>query len=118
MNEWERHAIPVTDRKLLDGYKADENKLRTDLLSPEAVLGVVSVLTHGANKYTDRNWEKGMAWSRPYGAALRHLLAWWSGEDNDPETGLSHLDHAQCCLHFLSHYVKHPEKYKGRDNRP
>ena len=113
-----RHVGTIDSKKLEDGYKADETKLRTDLISPQALLGMVAVLTFGANKYEDRNWEKGMAYSRPYAAALRHLLAWWTGEDNDPETGLSHLDHAACCIHFLSHYVKNPIRYTSRDNRP
>jgi hypothetical protein len=45
-----------------------------------------------------------MDWSRMVGAALRHIHAFNDGEDNDPESGLSHIDHALCCLMFLSNY--------------
>ncbi len=35
-------------------------------------------------------------------AAQRHLIAHYSGEDIDPESGLPHLAHASCCLMFLT----------------
>lgn len=56
-----------------------------------------------------------MAWSRVYAAALRHLLAWWGGEDEDPETELSHLAHAACCVVFL---VAYQGRGVGVDDRP
>ena len=62
---------------------------------------IARVLTFGAKKYSSRNWEKGFDYSRTYGALQRHLHAWYKGEDSDPETGLSHLAHAGCCLMFL-----------------
>ena len=33
-----------------------------------------------------------------YDACLRHLTAWWEGQDVDPESGLSHLVKAIACL--------------------
>lgn len=86
------------------GFKYDEEKIRTDLVPTDVVEELTKVLTLGAKKYSDRNWEKGMRWGRPYAAALRHLFAWWRGEDYDPETGLSHLAHALCCVTFLLAY--------------
>jgi hypothetical protein len=43
------------------------------------------------------------------------MWAYWKGEDNDPETGLSHLAHAMCCVMFLLSY--HLRKV-GTDDRP
>ena len=97
------------------GMKADEGKLRMELLSPTSIEGLAQVLTFGAKKYEDRNWEKGIAWSRVYGALQRHLSAFWGGRDTDYETGLPHLDHAACCIHFLQHYARHNEEF---DDRP
>lgn len=54
----------------------------------------------------DRNWELGMDWGRLVGAALRHVFAFVRGEDIDPESGLPHIDHALCCIAFLSAYQK------------
>jgi hypothetical protein len=98
----------------MEGYKEDGGKIRTDLLPVEPLMEIAKVLTMGAKKYPERNWEDGMDWHRPYGAILRHLFAWWKGEDLD-ESGLSHLAHAGCEVLFLLEYHL---KQKGNDNRP
>ena len=46
-----------------DGVRFNEGKLRYDLVHPKAHEDMVSVLTRGAVKYKDRNWERGMKWS-------------------------------------------------------
>lgn len=90
--------------ELKHGHKYDGGKLRYDLLSPQALEGLVKVLTHGAEKYEDWNWAKGMNYSRVFAAAQRHLWRWQAGEDIDTDSGLNHLYHAMCCLMFLAHY--------------
>lgn len=101
------------------GLKYDEDKeTRPELLSPFFLLGVSDVLGYGAKKYDARNWEKGILYSRVYGALLRHLFAWWGGAENDPETGMHHLYHAGCCLMFLSHYEADRFTYQEWDDRP
>ncbi len=98
----------------MEGRKFDDGKDPWHLLPTDAVRGIVRVLAFGASKYGDRNWERGMAWSRCYAAALRHLTAWWEGEDKDPETGYSHLWHAGCCVLFL---IAFEARGAGRDDR-
>lgn len=88
------------------GVKHDSGKQRYDLIPPDALDEIVKILTLGADKYDDRNWEKGMDWGRYFGACMRHLWAWWGGEDCDRETGFSHLAHAGCCIFFLLAYEK------------
>jgi hypothetical protein len=93
------------------GGRSDTGKLRYDLLPPGPIRALVSILTGGATKYGDRNWEKGMAWSRCYASTMRHMMAWYAGEDKDKESGESHLAHAMCNLVFLMEYERtHPEK--------
>lgn len=98
----------MSDRENTDlskgGVKYDQGKTRLDLFPPDALFAISEVLTFGANKYKDRNWEAGMNWSRPFGALMRHMWAWWKGEGHDPETGMSHLWHAGCCIIFLIAY--------------
>lgn len=73
-------------------------------------MGVGAVLTFGAKKYASHNWRKGLHQSRLLGAALRHVVAYLGGEDRDPESHLSHLYHASCCLMFASELLEtHPE---------
>lgn len=67
------------------------------------------------NKTGERNWELGMKWGRPYAALRRHMAAWWKGEHKDPETGMSHLWHAACCIAFL---VTYEQRGMGTDDRP
>ena len=86
--------------------KFDENKLPLHLLSTEAMNQTAAVLAFGAEKYAAHNWRKGFAWSRPLAAAMRHITAFNAGEDKDPESGLSHLAHAACCIMFLLEFEK------------
>ena len=79
---------------LTEGMKYDGDKLRFDLIPPEPLERLAEVYTMGAAKYEDRNWEKGIKWGRVFGAIMRHMWAWWKGEDVDPESGLPHLAHA------------------------
>ena len=107
-----------------EGRKDDTGKVRFELLPPELLFGTAVILTFGAKKYEDRNWEKGMSWGRVFGALMRHLWAWWGGKgpttksfllgDLDEETGHSHLWHAACCLAFL---IAYEERRIGTDDR-
>lgn len=99
---------------LQEGTKYDSGKTRLDLLPPELLYGVANVLEFGAEKYDEYNWAKGMKWSRVFSALMRHMWAWWSGEDKDNETGMSHLWHAACCLAFL---IAYEQRKTGEDDR-
>jgi hypothetical protein len=83
------------------GIKHDSGKPDMSLLSSVALSKVAEVMSYGKQKYTAHNWRGGFAWSRPLAAAARHLYSYIGGEDKDPETGLSHLAHACCCLFFV-----------------
>lgn len=62
----------------------------------------------------EHNWRKGIAYSRLIDAAMRHLAAWSGAEDLDPESGLSHLAHARCCIGFLLAYEVNGPKNDDR----
>ena len=84
------------------GAKHDGGKLRYSLLPKGTITEVLKVLEFGAKKYAPDNWMKvDNAQTRYYDAALRHITAWHEGEKFDQETGVSHIAHALCCLHFL-----------------
>jgi hypothetical protein len=95
------------------------SKPRLELLPVAALEQIAGALTFGAGKYGDHNWCRGARWGRYYAALLRHLFAWWSGENCDPETGLSHLAHAGACLLFLIEYETRgwgsDDRYRGPD---
>ena len=66
-----------------------------------------------AAKYGVNNWRDDggrSPWIRTYSSIQRHLNAWHSGEDLDPESGKSHLAHAATQLLILMiHQMEHPE---------
>ena len=97
--------------------RADKGKLRYDLIPPHVIEQLAAVLTGGAVKYGPNNWraDGGMAWTRCYASMMRHIQAWYQGEDTDPESGLSHLAHAMCNITFLMEYERTNTE---RDDRP
>jgi len=85
----------------MQGRKFDSEKPKMYLLPPKAIVEVSKVLTIGAQKYDEDNWRYlEDAQNRYSGGALRHIFSHLDGELQDPETNLSHLAHAICCLMF------------------
>ena len=84
------------------GTKHDGEKLRPDLIPWGPLEQVVQVLTFGARKYADDNWQHVLPGRKRYLAAgLRHVFAYAGGERLDEESGLHHIAHAITCLMFL-----------------
>lgn len=83
-------------------YKDEKNKARVDLVDPEFIVGIAEILGYGAEKYEPYSFQKvteGL--DKYYAAAMRHILAWRTGDFVDGETGKNHLLHAACNLMFL-----------------
>lgn len=116
-----RHlAMPVLDAKTLQpieesGKKYDNDKIRYDLVSALPLHDLARVYTFGARKYGDRNYASGILWSRVFGAIMRHLWAFWRGEDLDQESGLPHLSHAAWGCFTLGEFMTTKRSY---DDRP
>ena len=68
-----------------------------------AVLAEVGVaMLEGASKYGRHNYRAaGVRSSVYYDATMRHLMAWWEGEDTDPDSGMSHITKAITSLVVL-----------------
>ncbi len=63
---------------------------------------VATAMFEGARKYGRHNWRKaGVRSSIYYDATLRHLMAWWEGEDIDPDSGMPHIVKAMAGLMVL-----------------
>src|SRR4051794_10432638 len=90
---------------------------RLELVPEEALLRVSEVYGFGAEKYEPNNWRRGYDWSLSYGALRRHLAAFWTGEDADPESGLPHLAHAAFHVLALLVFSEDPA-YAELDDRP
>ena len=95
-------------KRLKVGVKYDGEKPRWDLVHLDLIEDMAKVLTFGARKYADDNWIKVPGAKKRYLAAhLRHMTKYYEGEILDPESGLPHLDHADCCLHFIKYFQKY-----------
>lgn len=98
------------------GLHYDDGKPRIDLIDPDFIVGLGDILYYGANKYGDRNWQKGIAASRLYGSVQRHLNYFWGGEEVDDESGREHLLHAACNIMMLYWMLNHKAEYDDRGN--
>jgi hypothetical protein len=78
-----------------------DNKIPLEFLELDGIAEMCKVFAFGAEKYSAGNYFLGHEQTRLLAAAMRHLLAYQGGEDLDPESGLTHLGHAQCCLAML-----------------
>ena len=112
---------PTTEeiKKSTVAVRADSGKDPWHLFMWDAARVVVQVLGMGAEKYSERNWEKGMKWSRCYNSAQRHLYAWFQEhEDYDKESGLLHLGHAAWNILVLLAYQIRGGFHVENDDRP
>ena len=85
MSEEVRITDPVT------GGQKGSKIARFDLIPPDALWALAEHYGKGAEKYADRNYEKGYKWGLSVASLQRHLHQWLMGESVDPETGTNHL---------------------------
>lgn len=97
-----------------EGLKYDKEKPPMDLLDPDFLEHMASVLGFGAAKYERYNWKNGIQVSRLIAAAYRHLGAINRGEDRDPESGCSHSAHLGCCVMFLDWMLENKPEMDDR----
>lgn len=115
-DEWEDETIATAypDDNPKTAYGEAKPKLSDTPTIGIQFLGQVH--TNGANKYGRFNWrEHQVSATVYYDAAQRHLMAWFNGEDFDPESGLPHLAHVMACCNILLDAERHK---KLNDNRP
>jgi hypothetical protein len=85
------------------GDRFNTGKLKWSLVSWMALAPMVRVLMFGAEKYDDHNWKKGLKYTEVCESLQRHINAFIEGEENDPESKLSHVGHILCNAMFLSY---------------
>jgi hypothetical protein len=84
-------------------------------LNPEFIMGMAEVLTKSRHKYPEFNWALPTKLSTPYQSLFRHLMAFQSGEDFDPEDGCHHMLKVAVNAMFLHyHSVNNPEYAEDR----
>lgn len=76
-------------------------KGRHDLITPFGIDRLAKWYELGANKYADRNWERGIPFSRYVGSAFRHLLSFMMGKEDE--------DHLAACAWNIFAIMHHQE---------
>lgn len=86
-----------------------KGKPRYDLIPPLALKRVADLYTKGAEHYGDRNWEKGMPFSRFFGSLLRHAYQFSMGEKDEDHLAAI-VFNALAIMHFQEFHHPKPEK--------
>lgn len=119
----QQHPISMgcatTEVRVVDpetGGEKGSKLARFDLLPYDALWEVAEQFGRGAEKYADRNWERGYDWGLSHAALHRHLAQFWQhGEAIDHETGGLHL--AAVAWHALA-LLAFQLREAGTDTRP
>ncbi len=91
-------------------------KVPFSTVSAPVIAEVGLAMLEGARKYGRHNYRViGVRASVYYDAALRHLTAWWEGEDIDPDSGLHHITKAIASLTVVRDAMI---QHKYTDDRP
>lgn len=97
------------------GAQKGAKDAKYNLIPTGALEELAKLYGFGATKYEARNWERGYEFSLSYDALQRHANQWWSGQNTDIETQLSHM--ASVAWHAFTLFTllkTHPEL----DDRP
>lgn len=105
----ERITDPVT------GGEKGRKECEPAYIDPQALEALGRVAGKGTRKYDKYNYLRGYDWSLSANALQRHFLAFWGGEDVDPESGELHMTHA--AWHALA-LVSFITRQLGNDDRP
>jgi len=112
--------ISALEREKLKEQKAlryNQGKRKWALVDFKSLEPMVEVLEYGEEKYASWNWMKGQEVTSICESLLRHTFAFMDGEDNDPESGLSHLGHMMSNLMFISYMLREKPEWDNRHEK-
>lgn len=119
INYYDKDDIPLITNTKKDSNPKDAvgiKKIPISTIPAEVLMEVGVGLLEGARKYGRHNYRTiGVRASVYYDAAMRHLMAWWEGEDDDPDSALNHITKALCTLIVLRDAMINE---KWADDRP
>lgn len=93
LSDPEEDAIREKVKEAALRFNTGKPPLRYLLVFGAAVREVAKVCAFGESKYAMYNFCKGAPRSESVDSLLRHLEAYWNGEDYDTESGCHHLAH-------------------------
>lgn len=102
MKELQKPLLNNGDKATNPKDAVGTGKVPFSTVPSEVTAEVGLAMLEGARKYGRHNYRvAGVRASVYYDAALRHLTAWWEGQDIDPDSDLSHIVKCLACLYVL-----------------
>lgn len=99
-------------------------KGRPDLITPYGLSRLSKHYENGANKYGDRNYEKGMPFSRYTASMFRHVIAWMKGDNTEDHLSaiawnalaiIHHQELGELQWDDMPHYESREDKTKNAE---
>ena len=110
--------VDLFEQGLRDNFKQalryNEGKLQWSMIDYKSLEGMVRVLEMGARKYSKDNWKLGMPVTQVCESLMRHLFAYMSGEDKDPESGENHMAHVLVNAMFIEFIMRERPEFDDR----
>jgi hypothetical protein len=97
------------------GGEKGQKAQQFNLLPWPELATVAELYAAGAKKYAAHNWAKGYQWSLSFDSLIRHAMAFWGGEELDPETHCPHM--ASVVFHALA-LLRFAREFPTLDDRP
>lgn len=92
------HVYPSNNPKAAAGAK----KLPVQYVPPALMLGAAEAMADGGKKYGPYNFRESQIAADVYmGALMRHIFAWWDGEDTAEDSGVHHIKHVAACAGLI-----------------
>lgn len=96
------HELPIAAKDTNPKDAVGTRKAPMSTVSAPVLAEVGVAMLEGAVKYGRHNYRAaGVRASVYYDATMRHLMAWWEGQDTDPDSGMSHITKAITSLVVL-----------------
>lgn len=104
----------------------NQGKGRPALITPFGLTRVAKWYELGAIKYADRNWEKGMPFSRYTDSMFRHVIAWMKGDESEDHLAaivwnalgiMHHQELGQLSWDDMPHYLAERGNVVGQNNQ-
>lgn len=108
-------VVLTKQQKAEPALRYDQGKTPYHLFPLDAYEEICRVMQFGAQKYAERNWEKGMSWSRVARSMLSHFIQMCKGETHDAESGCTHAGHMAWNALVLCAYTLRPHLHKMND---
>lgn len=96
-----------------------KGKPMISLVPQEAIIGIARGFEHGIEKHGKHEFrDNNVTYTEIIDSLMRHTLAYLSGEDIDPDSGLPHVQLIGCNYAMLEwkrvHHPEQDDRYKGK----